>query len=111
MKNMIALMLIALFGISTAAVAQDKPAGGDEKKVHQEWLSLLNQADKNKDGKISKDEYLAVMKDKKAGEAKFAALDSDGDGFISHEEFMHSLNSSMDMPMKSSMPDESKDMK
>lgn len=47
-------------------------------------------ADTDGDGKVSKVEYVAAMKDKldaKAADTKFTDLDKDKDGFLSREEF------------------------
>lgn len=46
--------------------------------------------DTDKDGKVSKAEYLAAMKgkgDDAKAEARFKTLDKNGDGFLTQEEF------------------------
>ena len=80
--------MIAFMWLTSAAFAQNQPVTNKDKKAIDEFKTLLKQTDKNKDGKISKDEYLAIWKDKNVGEAKFKALDSDGDGYITQDEYV-----------------------
>ena len=88
-------MIVSLW-LSGGAFAQNKPGSEPEKKAHEEFQTLLKQADKNKDGKLSKDEYLATCKDdKKTCEDKFKAIDENGDGYITEEEYVKSMG-----PMK-----------
>ncbi|KAI7743829.1 hypothetical protein M8C21_026965 [Ambrosia artemisiifolia] len=59
-----------------------------------EMRQVFDKFDKNKDGKISKEEYVSAVdilgnKTAKSDVAKaFKAIDTDGDGFVSFEEFM-----------------------
>ena len=85
MKNLITLIMIASLWMTGATFAQNQPGNDKNKKAHEEFHILLKQTDKNKDGKISKDEYLAVFK---GGEEKFKSLDENGDGFITEEEYV-----------------------
>lgn len=49
--------------------------------------ALFDLLDRNQDGKIDRDEYLKVWKDKAAGERAFRQLDRNSDGFLGREEF------------------------
>ena len=83
--------MIALMWLSGAVLAQNQPGNDNEKKAHEEYQTLLKKADKNKDGRLSKDEYLATFKDKKAGEDKFKAMDENKDGYITEEEYVKAM--------------------
>ncbi|CAK9166489.1 unnamed protein product [Ilex paraguariensis] len=66
----------------------------------EEMKRVFNKFDTNRDGKISQEEYVSVVKalrrrNPKTETAKaFQAIDSNGDGFIDFEEFMkvHNMN-------------------
>ena len=48
----------------------------------------MKRIDTNGDGKISKEEFVKGAKDAAKAEAAFTAKDKDKDGFLSKEEFM-----------------------
>jgi Ca2+-binding EF-hand superfamily protein len=85
MKNLITLMMIAFVWLLSVSFTIPQSNDAKDKKAHDEFKILLKQTDKNNDGKISKDEYLAVFK---GGEDKFKSLDENGDGFITEEEYV-----------------------
>lgn len=48
---------------------------------------LFDALDKNKDGKISRDEYYSIWKDTVEAEKYFRQFDENGDGFLTVDEF------------------------
>ena len=71
---------LTLTGLAVLATGQVPPASAprddvDPDAVKTVWEYLAGRYDTNEDGKISKDEY-------KRGDAQFARLDRDGNGFI-----------------------------
>ena len=48
---------------------------------------IYKTVDKDQDGKLSKEEYFAIWKDKTTAEKNFRWYDKDGDGYITKEEF------------------------
>lgn len=81
MKNKISLAVIAAL-ISLPLVA----SAADEKKSGGGFAAL----DTNKDGKLSKEEYMkspAAQKDAGKAESRFKALDTNNDNFLSQDEF------------------------
>ena len=95
MKNLFFLVLITAQAFS--AVIQAQGQKDLEKKVHEAYQTLLKETDKNKDGKISKDEFYAIWKDKKTVEEKYKAWDVNKDGYITEEEYVKVV---MDMGKK-----------
>ena len=72
------------------AMAEEKPKA-DPKPSSQEE-KLFKSLDKDGDGKLSKDEFIAKVKDKPAAKARqeavFVRCDKDKDGFVTLEEYL-----------------------
>ncbi len=87
MKNKLLLTLLAL-GVSGVAMANspvpqesvEKPRGKMEQRHKKHVEKMWSYGDKDKDGKISREEALAVANE------KFDKADKNKDGFISKEE-------------------------
>ena len=62
-----------------------------EKAAKQAWQDLLKETDKNKDGKISKTEFFAILKDKKTAEEKYTFWDTNKDGYITEAEYVKAV--------------------
>ena len=86
MNNPFALFLISFVILSTVAFGQKQQGTAEEKKARDEFETLLKQAGKTNERKISKDEFLAKFKDKKIGEKRFEVLDLNKDGYITEDE-------------------------
>lgn len=78
-RNKIAVALLAAGLVLPIAPAL---AAGPQKAV------TAQEMDANKDGEVSKKEYLKAWKDKKAGEKSFKRLDVSGDGRITSADLM-----------------------
>jgi Ca2+-binding EF-hand superfamily protein len=70
---------LTLLPLAAAALLLAAPASHAEGK-HAQRQDLLKAMDKNGDGKISKDEYLAVFAE------RFAKIDKNGDGYLTDDE-------------------------
>ena len=75
-RTILAAAIAAFFSLSLALNA------ADEKKKGGGFAAM----DTDKDGKISKKEFVAQQKDATKGENRFKQLDKDNDGFLSKEE-------------------------
>jgi hypothetical protein len=62
-----------------------------EKNVRKVYKDLLKETDKNKDGKISKDEFYAIWKDKKVADKNYKAWDTNKDGYIVEDEYVKAV--------------------
>ncbi|HEY1120584.1 MAG TPA: sulfatase-like hydrolase/transferase [Haloferula sp.] len=70
-----------LWGSDSAEAGKaDAPAGREK---------LFAQRDKDHDGKLSKDEFMAPQKSKTAGEERFTKFDKDKNGILSRDEFVN----------------------
>lgn len=83
MKKLLPILLLAPF----IAFAQDGATDGQKPK--KDPAAVFQGLDKNKDGKVSKEEFMANKKGEWAaqGEKNFAGKDKDSDGFLTIEEF------------------------
>ena len=74
--------------ISTLTFAQNQSKKESDNEARDAFHKFIEISDKNHDGKISRDEFPAIKKDKVAGEAKFKKIDTNGDGFITEDEYI-----------------------
>jgi Ca2+-binding EF-hand superfamily protein len=88
MKKILALALIAGMFMPLMTGAQEKKGN----KSPEERFKLL---DTNSDGKLSKDEFIARVKDdaekKGKAEMQFSRLDKNNDSFVSLEEYKEGM--------------------
>ena len=87
MKKVTVMVLFFVFSASLVLFAQIS-SKEMEKNVRKIYKDLLKETDKNKDEKISKDEFFAIWKDKKTAETNFKAWDTNKDGFIMEDEYV-----------------------
>ncbi len=73
------LMLALCFGFTAPVIAADKPKKDPD--------AAFKKMDKNSDGKVSKEEFVASAKDAAKADKAFAQKDKDNDGFLTLEEF------------------------
>lgn len=61
----------------------------DSGKPPQDRGALFETKDKNRDGKLSRDEFLAGQADQEAAKGRFDQWDTDKDGSLAREEFVN----------------------
>ena len=83
------LAILALSAVTSFAAEGDAPKKpeGDKGKPKMSPEEMFAKKDADKDGKISKEEYLKGSKDAAKSEASFTKKDKDKDGSLSKEEF------------------------
>lgn len=89
MKQLLTAVLI-ITSAASASLAQDGTNDAAKpKKPKKDPAAVFQGLDKNKDGKVSKDEFMANKKGEWAaqGEKNFAGKDKDSDGYLTIEEF------------------------
>jgi Ca2+-binding EF-hand superfamily protein len=96
MKKWTVMVLIIALSASLALFAQVS-SKEMEKNVRKIYRDLLKETDKDKDGKMSKEEFYAIWKDKKVAEKNYKAWDTNKDGYIVEDEY---VKAAMDMGKK-----------
>ncbi len=71
--------------VSSAPAAKQPDA-----KPKQDRKAMFDSKDKNKDGKLTREEFLAKQTDPDKGPARFSQLDANKDGVLSRDEFVTS---------------------
>ncbi len=71
--------------VSSAPAAKQPDA-----KPKQDRKAMFDSKDKNKDGKLTREEFLAKQADPDKGPARFSQLDANKDGVLSRDEFVTS---------------------
>lgn len=79
------LAILALAAVTSFGADTPKKPEGDKPKMTPE--EMFTKKDADKDGKVSKEEYLKGSKDAAKSEASFAKKDTDKDGSLSKAEF------------------------
>lgn len=99
MKTMKIFGIIACLAVFLVSGTQTIAQVMDPKVIKEIYKEILTETDKNKDGKISKAEYLAIYKDDKKAEKDFDKWDLDGDGLLTEEEYVKAIqNMSKEKP-------------
>jgi hypothetical protein len=92
MKRYAILLLSGIFIFSflilsgSVSVAKEKAARED--LIKKSYRQICTAADKNGDGKLSKDECMSISKDKKKIAKDCKYWDADGNGFITEDEYV-----------------------
>ncbi len=82
-------MRIAALAILLSCAAFVLPScAGTPKAPPKDAKTIFSTFDLNHDGRISRNEFLSQVRNRKAGEKLFNELDANGDGYISLDEAM-----------------------
>jgi len=76
--------------ISAAGAAKSADAKPAPAKGKQDRNAMFDARDKNKDGRLSREEFLVNQPDPDKAPARFPQFDTNNDGFLSREEFVTS---------------------
>lgn len=92
MKRFSILFLSGTFIFSFLILSGDisfaKEKAAREDLIRNAYRQICTAADKNKDGKISMDECMAISRDKKKIEKDCKYWDADGNGVITEDEYV-----------------------
>jgi hypothetical protein len=95
------LALPALIGLVIAiyvlvpGISPAQQKGPSDERIKGAYQQVLAEADKNRDGKLSMSECLAVWKDKQTGEKNCKYWDANGDGVITEDEYVQQVRKIM----------------
>jgi len=92
MKRYSILLLSAMFIVSflilSGGVSFAKEKAAREDLIRNAYRQICTAADKNRDGKLSMDECMAISKNKKKIEKDCKYWDADGNGIITEDEYV-----------------------
>ena len=72
--------------MGTSTFSQDM-----KKAARNAFKEILKNSDKNKDGKLSKAEFMTIWKDKNTGDKNWKTWDTNKDGYITEEEYVNAV--------------------
>ncbi len=81
-------MRLSVLVILLSAALMLQGCAGTSKAPPKDAKALFSTFDLNRDGRISRNEFLSQVRNPKAGERIFNELDANGDGYISLDEAM-----------------------
>lgn len=80
------ILLLSFLLIGPSTFSQDM-----KKAARNAFKEILKNSDKNKDGKLSKAEFMTIWKDKNTGEKNWKTWDTNRDGYITEEEYVNAV--------------------
>jgi hypothetical protein len=69
-------------------VSPAQQRGPSDDMIKANYREILKEADKDRDGKLSMSECMAIWKDKKTAEKNCTYWDANGDGIITEDEYV-----------------------
>lgn len=89
-KSVIVLLNVGILVICLLApgVSPAQQRGPSDDMIKANYREVLKGADKNRDGKLSMSECMAIWKDKKTAEKNCTYWDANGDGIITEDEYV-----------------------
>ncbi len=84
----ISVWFIFSFLVMSGSISLAQETAAREGFIRSAYKEILTAADKNRDGKLSKDECMAISKDKKKIEKDCKYWDADGNGVITEDEYV-----------------------
>ena len=81
--RILAVLAVTAAGIATPALAADAPKGVGSASANQYTQALVTRMDVNRDGKVTKDEFMKFM------ESEFNTLDKDKSGMLDTSEILN----------------------
>lgn len=86
---------VVTIGLFTPGVSTAQQKGPSDDRIKAAFQQILAESDKNRDGKLSMSECMAVWKDKQTGEKNCKYWDANGDGVITEDEYVQQVRKIM----------------
>jgi hypothetical protein len=87
-------LIIAIY-VLVPGISPAQHKGPSDDMIKGAYQQVLAEADKNRDGKLSTSECLAVWKDRNTGEKNCKYWDANGDGVITEDEYVQQVRKIM----------------
>jgi hypothetical protein len=96
-KSAIILLNVGILVVFVLApgVSPAQQRGPSDDMIKANYREILKEADKNRDGKLSMSECMAIWKDKKTAEKNCTYWDANGDGIITEDEYVKQVRKIM----------------
>jgi hypothetical protein len=88
-------VLVFLISLLAPCVTPAQQRGPSDEMIKANFREVLKAADKNRDGKLSISECLAIWKDRNKGEKECKYWDADGNGVITEDEYVKQVRKIM----------------
>ncbi len=88
-------VVILIICLLTPGVVPAQKKGPSDDLIKANYREILTEADKNRDGKLSMSECMAIWKDKQMGEKNCKYWDANGDGIITEDEYVKQVRKIM----------------
>jgi hypothetical protein len=88
-------VLVFLISLPAPCVTPAQQRGPSDEMIKANFREVLKAADKNRDGKLSISECLAIWKDRNKGEKECKYWDADGNGVITEDEYVKQVRKIM----------------
>lgn len=85
------LLLLLIFLLSFLLLGPNSFSQDMKKAARNAFKELLTNADKNRDGKLSKAEFMTIWRDKNTGEKNWKMWDTNKDGYVTEEEYVNAV--------------------
>jgi len=89
------VVLVVAISLLAPCVTPAQQRGPSDDMIKANFREVLKEADKNRDGKLSMSECLAVWKDRNKGEKECKYWDANGDGVITEDEYVKQVRKIM----------------
>ena len=80
------ILLLSFLLLGPNSFSQDM-----KKAARNAFKEILKNSDKNRDGKLSKAEFMTIWKDKNTGEKNWKTWDTNRDGYVTEEEYVNAV--------------------
>ena len=85
------LVLLIILLLSFLLLGPNSFSQDMKKAASNAFKEILKSSDKNKDGKLSKAEFMTIWRDKNTGEKNWKTWDTNKDGYITEEEYVNAV--------------------
>jgi hypothetical protein len=87
--------LVVAMNLLAPGVAPAQQKGPSDDMIKSNFREILKEADKNRDGKLSMQECMAIWKDRQTGEKNCKYWDANSDGVITEDEYVNQVRKIM----------------
>lgn len=91
----VGFFLVLVLCVAFPVIASAQTTGPSDEILREAYREILAQADRNRDGRLSLNECLAIWKDRQKGERDCRYWDANRDGVITEDEYVKQVRNIM----------------